>query len=186
MGNDNGRPDERPAHRVSLSAFRMAVLPATNEDYAAFLAATGHELPRFWNVPAFNNPLQPVVGASWFDAVAYCDWLSGVHGAWFRLPTEAEWEKAALGGVDGARYPWGDEPFDGEGGRFQQDATWQVGAAPANGYGLIDIGFNVHGTTLATTRSRRRSTRRDRRRARSPRPICPSGRHRAEARGGML
>ena len=144
MGNDNGRPDERPAHRVSLSAFRMAVLPATNEDYAAFLAATGHELPRFWNVPAFNNPLQPVVGASWFDAVAYCDWLSGVHGAWFRLPTEAEWEKAALGGVDGARYPWGDEPFDGEGGRFQQDATWQVGAAPANGYGLIDIGFNVH------------------------------------------
>jgi len=145
MGNDNGRTDERPAHRVSLSAFRMAVLPATNEDYAAFLAATGHELPRFWNVPAFNNPLQPVVGASWFDAVAYCDWLSGVHGAWFRLPTEAEWEKAALGGVDGARYPWGgDEPFDGEGGCFQQDATWQVGAAPANGYGLIDIGFNVH------------------------------------------
>ena len=81
---------------------------------------------------------------SWFDAVAYCEWLSGVHGAKFRLPTEAEWEKAALGGVDGAKYPWGDEPFDGEGGRFAQDATWEVGAAPPNGYGLIDIGFNVH------------------------------------------
>jgi len=156
MGDDNGRPDERPAHRVTLSAFRLAVLPVTNEDYAAFLAASGHEPPRFWDDSAFNRPRQPVVGASWFDAVAYCDWLTSTQGDAFRLPTEAEWEKAALGGVDGAKYPWGDEPFgpapgqtpacpgDGEGGRFKQDATWEVGAAPPNGYGLIDIGFNVH------------------------------------------
>ena len=144
MGDDTGRPDERPAHRVALSAFRIAVIPVTNEEYSAFLAATGHELPRFWQDPAFNHPRQPVIGVSWFDAVAYCDWLSSVQGGQFRLPTEAEWEKAALGGVDGAKYPWGDEPFDGNGGRFQQDAPWEVGAAPANGYGLIDIGFNVH------------------------------------------
>jgi len=144
MGDDNGRPDERPAHRVTLSAFRMAVLPVTNEEYAAFLAATGHEPPRFWDDSAFNHPRQPVVGVSWYDAVTYCDWLSGVQRRSFRMPTEAEWEKAALGGVDGAKYPWGDESFDGSGGRFQQDATWQVGAAPPNGYGLIDIGFNVH------------------------------------------
>ena len=152
MGDDNGRPDERPAHLVTLSAFRLAVLPVTNEDYAVFLAAASHEPPRFWDDPAFNGPRQPVVGVSWFDAVAYCDWLSRVRGQSFRLPTEAEWEKAALGGVDGAKYPWGDEPFgptparrgDGGGGRFRQDATWEVGAAPPNGYGLIDIGFNVH------------------------------------------
>ena len=160
MGDDNGRPDERPAHRVTLSAFRMAVLPVTNEDYAAFLAATGHEPPRFWDDAAFNGTRQPAVGVSWFDAVAYCDWLSGVQGQTFRMPTEAEWEKAALGGVDGAKYPWGEEPFgptpgqtparrgarpgDGSGGRFKQDATWEVGAAPPNGYGIIDIGFNVH------------------------------------------
>jgi formylglycine-generating enzyme required for sulfatase activity len=152
MGDDDGRSDERPAHRVTLSAFRMAILPVTNEEYAAFLAATGHEPPRFWDDPAFNRPRQPVVGVSWPDAVAYCEWLGEAHGGKFRLPTEAEWEKAALGGVEGAKYPWGEEPFaptgarprDGSSGRFEQVATWDVGAAPPNGYGLIDIGFNVH------------------------------------------
>ena len=143
-----GRPDERPLHRVMLSAFRMAVLPVTNAEYAGFLAATGHDAPRFWDDAAFNDPRQPVVGVSWFDATAYCAWLSGPsaegRGPVYRLPTEAEWEKAARGGVDGARYPWGEESFDGSGGRFKQDATWQVGAAPPNGYGLIDIGFNIH------------------------------------------
>jgi iron(II)-dependent oxidoreductase len=139
MGDDNGRPDERPAHSVWVSAFRIAVLPVTNADYARFLEATGHETPRFWEDPAFNRPRQPIVGISWFEAVAYCDWL----GERFRLPTEAEWEKAARGGSD-AVYPWGDEPFDGNGGRFEQKATWEVGQASPNPYGIIDIGFNVH------------------------------------------
>jgi formylglycine-generating enzyme required for sulfatase activity len=144
MGDNEGRPDERPEHRVTLSAFRMAVLPVTNEDYAAFLAATGHNAPRFWDDAAFNHPRQPVVGVSWFDAAAYCGWLSDVSGGEYRLPTEAEWERAARGGVEGVKYPWGEESFDGSGGRFQQDATWQVGQSPPNGYGLIDIGFNIH------------------------------------------
>ena len=144
MGDDNQRADERPAHRVTVSAFRMAVLPVRNEDYAVFLAATAHELPRFWTDPNFNHPRQPFVGASWYDAVSYCDWLSSEVAGRFRLPTEAEWEKAATGGVDGAKYPWGESSFEATGGRFTQDATWQVGAAPPNPYGLIDIGFNVH------------------------------------------
>jgi formylglycine-generating enzyme required for sulfatase activity len=144
MGDDNHRADERPAHRVTVSAFRMAVLPVTNEDYALFLTVTGHEPSRFCTDPNFNHPRQPVVGVSWYDAVSYCDWLSSVVGERFRLPAEAEWEKAAAGGVDGAKYPWGDNSFDGSDGRFRQDATWQVGAAPPNRYGLIDIGFNVH------------------------------------------
>jgi sulfatase modifying factor 1 len=143
MGDDGGRPDERPAHKVTLRAFRLAVLPVTNADYAPFLEATGHEPPRFWKEPSFNSPRQPVVGVSWFDAVSYCEWLSSVRNGNYRLPTEAEWEKAARGGTD-ATYPWGDEPFDGRGGRFQQEATWEVGHAPPNPYGLIDIGFNVH------------------------------------------
>ncbi len=144
MGDDNARPDERPAHRVILSAFRVAILPVTNEDYAAYLAATEAESPRFWEDPAFNHPRQPVAGVSWFEAMAYCGWLSETSSQRYRLPTEAEWEKAALGGVDGRKYPWGDTSFEDTGGRFKQDATWQVGTAPPNGYGLIDIGFNIH------------------------------------------
>jgi len=144
MGDDNGRPDERPAHRVTLSAFRLAVLPVTNEDYTAYLEHAGAEPPRFWDDPAFNRPRQPVVGVSWHEAVAYCDWLSGSLDENYRLPTEAEWEKAALGGIDGLKYPWGDEPWTGDGGRFPMDATWDVGTAPPNGYGITDIGFNIH------------------------------------------
>lgn len=143
MGDDHQRPDERPAHRLHVSAFRMAVEPVTNVAYAAFLAATGHEPPRFWDDAAFNHPRQPVVGVSWFDAVDYCEWLSDATGARCRLPTEAEWEKAARGGVEGAKYPWGELAFDGSDGRFEMDATWQVGSA-MNGYGLVDIGFNIH------------------------------------------
>lgn len=143
MGDEDGRPDERPAHSVFVSAFRIAVLPVTNADFVPFLEQTRHEPPRFWDDPAFNRPRQPVVGVSWHDAVAFCEWLSDVTGEGYRLPTEAEWEKAARGGTD-RTYPWGDEPFDGEGGRFQQEATWEVGYAPPNPYGIIDIGFNVH------------------------------------------
>jgi formylglycine-generating enzyme required for sulfatase activity len=144
MGDDNGRPDERPAHRVTLEAFRLAVLPVTNEDYAPFLAATRREEPKWWHDPTFNRPRQPIVGITWADAVAYCDWLSDTLGAAYRLPTEAEWEKAALGGLDGRRFPWGDACWDGSDGNFPMDATWDVGTAPPNPYGLIDIGFNVH------------------------------------------
>ena len=150
MGDDNapngsvGRPDERPAHPVTLSAFRLAILPVTNDDYTRFLQAADAEPPRFWHDPAFNAPRQPVVGVSWPEAVAYCHWLSETLGATFRLPTEAEWEKAALGGADGLRFPWGDACWDGSDGKFAMDATWEVGSAPPNGLGIVDIGFNIH------------------------------------------
>ena len=144
MGDDNARPDERPAHPVTLRAFRLAVFPVTNEDYARFLASTGAETPPFWDDPAFNTPRQPVVGVSWPEAVAYCRWLSDTLGATYRLPTEAEWEKAALGGTDGLRFPWGDACWDGSDGNFPMEATWTVGSAPPNRYGFVDIGFNIH------------------------------------------
>jgi iron(II)-dependent oxidoreductase len=143
MGDDAGRPDERPAHRVLVSAFRLALLPVTNREYAGFLAGTGHEPPRFWDDERFTAPGQPVVGVSWFDAVAYCAWLSSLTGRRFRLPTEAEREKAARGGLEGAQFPWGDDPGP-DGGRFPQDAPRPAGLSAANGYGLFDMAYNVH------------------------------------------
>jgi formylglycine-generating enzyme required for sulfatase activity len=143
MGEVTGRPDERPAHRVWVSAFRMALLPVTNREYRAFLAATEHEPPRFWDDERFNAPNQPVVGVSWSDAVAYCDWLSGLTGRGYRLPTEAEREKAARGGCEGALFPWGDDPGEAR-GRFAQDAPREAGRSSPNGYGLYDIAYNVH------------------------------------------
>ena len=143
MGDDAGRPDEQPAHRVYVSAFRLALVPVTNRDYAAFLASTAHEPPRFWRDARFNAPEQPAVGVSWHDAVAYCEWLSQHTGRRYRLPSEAEREKAARGGVDGAPYPWGDAPGEA-GGRFLQEAPWPVGQASPNGYGLCDMAYNVH------------------------------------------
>jgi formylglycine-generating enzyme required for sulfatase activity len=142
MGDDRGLPDERPAHRVYVSAFRLAVLPITNADYVSFLDATGYEPPRFWHDERFNAPDQPVVGVSWYDAVAYCDWLSSITGQRYRLPTEAEREKAARGGVDGTQFAPGDEPPSG--GRFAQDAPRAAGLSGPNGYGLFDMSYNVH------------------------------------------
>lgn len=143
MGDASGRPDERPVHTVHVSAFRMALLPVTNDEYARLLGATKREPPRFWDDPRFNAPDQPVVGVSWFDAVAFCDWLSASTGDPWRLPTEAEREKAARGGLDGARFPWGDDAGP-DGGRLDQDAPRPAGLSAPNGYGLFDMGYNVH------------------------------------------
>jgi iron(II)-dependent oxidoreductase len=142
MGDDSHLPDERPAHRVHISAFRLALVPVTNAEYTSFLQATGHEAPKFWLNSRFNVPDQPVVGVTWFDAVAYCDWLSSVTGAHYRLPTEAEREKAARGGAEGTQFAPGDEPSDG--GRFAQDGPRVVGLSGPNGYGLFDMSYNVH------------------------------------------
>ena len=113
------------------------------DEFAAFLDATAYEPPRFWDDARFNAPDQPVVGVSWFDAVAYCEWLSSLTGRRYRLPTEAEREKAARGGFEGARYPWGDHPGEAD-GRFEQDAPRPAGLSEPNGYGLLDIAYNVH------------------------------------------
>ena len=66
--------------------------------------------PRFLADSRFGDPRQPIVGVSWTEAVAYCEWLTRETGRPCRLPTEAEWERAARGGVEDARYAWGDEP----------------------------------------------------------------------------
>ncbi len=142
MGWEAGLPAERPRHRVWLPDFWIAPRPVTNAEYAAYLAATGRPPPPFWTDPRFAAPAQPVVGVSWPEAVAFCEWL----GPGYRLPTEAEWEKAARGGLDGARYPWGDAPpetmFPGVG--LPLAGPPAVGSGPVNGFGLTDLSGCVH------------------------------------------
>jgi formylglycine-generating enzyme required for sulfatase activity len=135
MGWDAGLPGERPRHRVWVDLFWIATTPVTRAEYADYLAATGGTPPPFWADPRFDDPRQPVVGVSWSDAVAYCAW----RGAHSRLPTEAEWEKAARGGLDGARYPWGDEPRPE---RFDRPAL--AGSTPPNPLGLTDLSGVCH------------------------------------------
>src|SRR5438094_5791867 len=108
MGWEDGHPGERPRHRVWVDAFCIARAPVTNRDYASFLESAGAALPPWWRDPRFSHPDQPVVGVNWAEAVAYCDWLAQETGLGHRLPTEAEWEKAARGALCGARFPWGD------------------------------------------------------------------------------
>jgi formylglycine-generating enzyme required for sulfatase activity len=146
MGCQTGRDDERPVHHVWIDAFELAAYQVTNADYARFLAATKHPQPLFWEDPNFNHPQQPVVAPSWFDAVAYCEWLSKMTGHRYRLPTEAEWERAARGGVEGKLYPWGDAPpesLPNYAGRWKTGPE-PVGLYPPNAYGLYNVGDNVH------------------------------------------
>lgn len=148
MGDDRGRHDERPAHLVRLQPFLLAKFPVTNQDYAAYLAATGASEPRFWRLERFNQPLQPVVGVSWFDAVAYCEWLTTTTGQRYHLPTETQREWAALGGRTCARYPWGDQEPSLVGpwarGPLGQDRPVAISEAAPNGYGLCHMADNVH------------------------------------------
>lgn len=146
MGDDDGRDDERPAHRIWVDAFELGAFQVTNADYAHFLAATGHLKPLLWDDPNFNRADQAVVAGSWFDAIDYCEWLTRVTDHGYRLPTEAEWERAARGGIEGQSFPWGDTPPES---LPDYALRWKTGPEPVgryapNPYGLFNMGDNVH------------------------------------------
>lgn len=146
MGSDAGQDCERPIHRVRIEAFQLAAAQVTNAQYEQFLRATASLPPPFWKNPNFNHPDQPVAGVSWHEAMKHCEWLCSETGRRFRLPTEAEWELAARGGLEQKQFPWGDEPPQS----LPDYATrWQTGPEPVaryapNAFGLYDIGDNVH------------------------------------------
>ncbi len=110
MGSETGQTAESPVHHVWLDSYAMAATQVTVEEYTRFLDATGNDRPPNWGDPDFSHPQQPVVAVSWFDAVAYCAWLSSMTGSQYRLPTEAEWERAARGGAEQMLFPWGNDP----------------------------------------------------------------------------
>ncbi len=102
MGSGAGDSWERPAHQVRTPAFRIGVRPVSNAQFRTF--RPDHESP------ANNADSAPVTGVSWDDAQAYCEWLSRKTGRPMGLPSEARWERAARGGADDKKYPWGDAP----------------------------------------------------------------------------
>ncbi|HEY7318545.1 MAG TPA: SUMF1/EgtB/PvdO family nonheme iron enzyme [Candidatus Binatia bacterium] len=157
MGNSDRPEDERPQHQVNVAEFLIDRTPVTNAQFAQFMNTKGtqaadgqrwydiddndariHRRREQWTADTgFEN--HPVVEASWYGAVAYCAWLGK------RLPTEAEWEKAARG-TDGRKFPWGNEPPDRSRAHF--GAGWNdlqpVGslAKGASPYGVLDLAGN--------------------------------------------
>lgn len=138
--------DERPKHQVWLPAFAMDLHEVTTAQYAAFLEATTRPVPWQWNtVDLPQHGDRPVIGVDWADAEAYCRWKGK------RLPTEAEWEKAARG-TDGRLYPWGNQVPTSTlanfalGARFSYSQvlmpvqSYEQGRSP---YGLYHMGGNV-------------------------------------------
>ncbi len=158
MGRDDGPDDERPAHTVTLPAFRIDRLPVTNARFAEFLNARGHSAPngqRYYDYDDNDARIHviagkyvadrgyenhPVVEPAWLGAREYCAWRGQ------RLPTEAEWEKTARG-TDGRKYPWGNSAPDKSrahfGARFNDTAPVENFAAGASPYGVLGMAGNA-------------------------------------------
>ncbi|MBV8892777.1 MAG: SUMF1/EgtB/PvdO family nonheme iron enzyme [Acidobacteria bacterium] len=146
MGSEAGQDNERPVHRVWVDGFQLARCQVSNADYHVFLCETRAPAPPFLKDPHFNDPQQPVVAVSWYEAARYCEWLGGASARRYRLPTEAEWERAARGGVEGKLFPWGNEAPATRPGYCERWRTGpeRIGRSLPNAYGLYEMCENVH------------------------------------------
>jgi formylglycine-generating enzyme required for sulfatase activity len=140
--------EESPQHQLLLAPFAIAQLPVTNALYALYVAASGMKPPLRWrgSTPPAQLRDHPAVDLSWDEAVACCGWLHAQTGRAFRLPSEAEWERAARG-LDGRRFPWGDAFATGRANTREAGllGTTPVGAFPdgASPDGVYDMAGNV-------------------------------------------
>ncbi|MFN8505160.1 SUMF1/EgtB/PvdO family nonheme iron enzyme [Kouleothrix sp.] len=160
LGTSEGYDDEGPAQYADLAEFAIGIFLVTNQEYARFLAERPrHPQPHYWHDPRVNNPSCPVVGVTWHDANAYCEWLTARLRAanligesqLVRLPTELEWEKAAswdAGRQAKRRFPWGDGWSSEQANTAEARGFWMtspVGCYPGgtSPYGLHDCVGNV-------------------------------------------
>lgn len=145
MGSEGRYRWESPRHHVWLDAFEIATTPVPRGDYARFLLDTGHAEPAGWSDPSLSRDNLPVVGVTWFAALAFIEWLSKLDGTRYRLPTEAEWEKACRGGQEDREYAWGNEPPETiDYYRSEWTRPRPVAERRPNDYGLFNMGDNVH------------------------------------------
>jgi formylglycine-generating enzyme required for sulfatase activity len=153
MGSDPqqdeaAQDNEQPQHRLYLPDYYLAKTPVTKAQYRAFVLATGHEAPYGWTdrAPPSGEGDHPVANVTWYDARAFCQWLSEVTGRGYGLPSEAEWEKGARG-TDGRIYPWGNCWVTRRGNSAESGLkkTTSVYAYPrgASPYGVLDLAGNV-------------------------------------------
>ncbi|TEU17403.1 MAG: formylglycine-generating enzyme family protein [Anaerolineales bacterium] len=140
---------EVPRRKVLVEEFEIGKYPVTSFEYRAFVQDTDHEPPHHWEGDQYPEKLgdHPVVSVSWHDAVAYCEWLSEKTGKPYRLPSEAEWEKAARG-TDGREFPWEDEWDESrcntsEGGPGTTTPVGQYSPDGDSPYGVADMAGNV-------------------------------------------
>lgn len=174
MGAEAGDEDARPPRRLFLSEFWIGAYEVTNAEYKAFLDSSGWPAPSAATLPSvvtadraamfrhfaeryeWKNgtypPGQgdhPVVLVRYEDAAAFCRWLSAQTGKWVHVPTEAQWEKAARGGLEGKSYPWGDTFDLARANALKDEAaketggTRRVGSYAPNGLGLYDASGNA-------------------------------------------
>lgn len=133
--------DEQPVKRIKVGPFYLDAREVTIGQYAAFIKAKKHRAPYNWpksEAPA-GKEKYPVAGVDWHDAAAYCAWAGGK-----RLPTEAEWERAARGLAEGQKYPWGErEPTKKDACYDTLGGPCETGKFAANYFGLFDMAGNV-------------------------------------------
>jgi len=154
MGNEKSNfSDERPTHLITVDSFYIDETPVTYADFKKYVEAGGAK-SRYWEYETYNQPENPVTGIDWYQAVDYCNWRNAIEknsANIYRLPTEAEFEYAARGGLEQKNYPWGDEfnpsfaNFDNERGIMTGD-WWRLAKVkdtPPNNYGLYGMSGNV-------------------------------------------